>query len=36
MNEPRLEHWLKHGALPSQTVGELLRGQKRAAAPAKA
>jgi small subunit ribosomal protein S16 len=36
VNEPRLEHWLKHGALPSQTVGELLRRQKRAAAPAKA
>ena len=28
----RLAHWLSKGALPSQTVGELLRRQKRAAA----
>jgi small subunit ribosomal protein S16 len=35
----RLEHWIKSGAVPSQTVGELLRRQRRgaaAAAPAKA
>ena len=32
VNEERLQHWLKVGALPSQTVGELLRRQKRAAA----
>ena len=32
VDEQRLEHWLKVGALPSQTVGELLRRQKRAAA----
>ena len=30
----RLAHWLSVGALPSQTVGELLRRQKRAAASA--
>jgi small subunit ribosomal protein S16 len=28
----RLTHWLSVGALPSQTVGELLRRQKRDAA----
>jgi small subunit ribosomal protein S16 len=35
----RLTHWLKNGALPSQTVSELLRRQSKAAAaasPAKA
>jgi small subunit ribosomal protein S16 len=31
INEERLQHWLKVGALPSQTVGELLRRQKNAA-----
>ncbi|HEY5089570.1 MAG TPA: 30S ribosomal protein S16 [Polyangia bacterium] len=34
---PRLQHWLSVGALPSQTVSELLRRQRRnapAAAPA--
>ena len=39
VNEQRLEHWLKNGALPSQTVSELLRRQSKAApaaAPAKA
>ena len=37
VNEDRLSHWLKNGALPSQTVSELLRRQRRAAAaPAKA
>ena len=36
VNEERLDHWLKVGALPSQTVSELLRRQRRAAAPAKA
>jgi small subunit ribosomal protein S16 len=30
----RLKHWLSVGALPSQTVGELIRGLKRAAPPA--
>jgi small subunit ribosomal protein S16 len=29
VDEQRLEHWLKVGALPSQTVGELLRRRKR-------
>ncbi|HVZ71515.1 MAG TPA: 30S ribosomal protein S16 [Polyangia bacterium] len=29
VDEARLEHWLKVGALPSQTVGELLRRRKR-------
>jgi small subunit ribosomal protein S16 len=32
----RVEHWISHGALPSQTVGELLRVLKRAAPPAPA
>ena len=38
IDEQRLAHWLKNGALPSQTVSELLRRQRRgaAAAPAKA
>jgi small subunit ribosomal protein S16 len=36
VDHERLDHWLKNGARPSQTVGELLRRQKRAAAPAKA
>jgi small subunit ribosomal protein S16 len=31
VDEQRLAHWLSVGALPSQTVGELLRRQKRAA-----
>jgi small subunit ribosomal protein S16 len=30
----RLKHWLSVGALPSPTVGQLLRRQARAAAPA--
>lgn len=34
VDEQRLQHWLKNGALPSQTVSELLRRQKKAAAPA--
>ncbi len=34
VDEQRLQHWLKVGALPSQTVSELLRRQKKAAAPA--
>jgi small subunit ribosomal protein S16 len=33
VNEERLAHWLKVGALPSQTVGELLKRQKQAAKP---
>jgi small subunit ribosomal protein S16 len=37
VNEQRLDHWIKNGAVPSQTVGELLRRQRKAAAaPAKA
>ncbi|HVU53379.1 MAG TPA: 30S ribosomal protein S16 [Polyangia bacterium] len=32
VNEERLAHWIKVGALPSQTVGELLRRQRQAAA----
>jgi small subunit ribosomal protein S16 len=31
VDEQRLAHWLSVGALPSQTVGELLRRQKHAA-----
>jgi small subunit ribosomal protein S16 len=34
VDEQRLQHWLSSGALPSQTVGELLRRQRRAAAAA--
>jgi small subunit ribosomal protein S16 len=33
IDEQRLAHWLKNGALPSQTVSELLRRQRKAAAP---
>ncbi|MDB4983607.1 MAG: ribosomal protein [Myxococcales bacterium] len=33
VDETRIAHWLSVGAQPSQTVGELLRRQKRAAAP---
>ena len=39
VDEQRLGYWLKNGALPSQTIGELLRRQRKAAAaaaPAKA
>ena len=37
VNEQRLDHWLKNGAVPSQTVGELLKRRRKAApAPAKA
>ena len=36
VDEQRLQHWLSVGALPSQTVGELLRRQKRAAETTKA
>jgi small subunit ribosomal protein S16 len=32
VDEQRLTHWLSVGALPSQTVGELLRRQKKTAA----
>ena len=32
VNEQRVEHWIKVGALPSPTVGELLRRQRRGAA----
>jgi small subunit ribosomal protein S16 len=34
VDEQRLQHWLKHGALPSQTVSELLKRQRKAAAAA--
>ncbi|HEY2730495.1 MAG TPA: 30S ribosomal protein S16 [Polyangia bacterium] len=36
VDEQRLTHWLSVGAQPSQTVGELLRRQKRASAETKA
>jgi small subunit ribosomal protein S16 len=32
VDQERLDHWIKNGAVPSQTVGELLRRQRRAAA----
>jgi small subunit ribosomal protein S16 len=31
VKQERLDHWIKNGALPSQTVSELLRRQRRAA-----
>jgi small subunit ribosomal protein S16 len=34
VNEERLAHWLKVGALPSQTVSELLRRKARSGATA--
>ena len=33
INPERLQHWLSVGAVPSQTVGELINGLKRAAPP---
>jgi small subunit ribosomal protein S16 len=32
VDDQRIEHWIKNGAVPSPTVGELLRKQRRAAA----
>ena len=32
----RLDHWIKHGALPSETVGSFFAGSARAAAATKA
>ena len=34
VDSDRLQHWLSVGAVPSQTVGELISDLKRAAAPA--
>jgi len=34
VDDERLKHWLSVGAVPSQTVTELLRRQRRAASPA--
>ena len=31
MDSTRVEHWLSMGAVPSQTVGELIRTVKRSA-----
>jgi small subunit ribosomal protein S16 len=36
VDEQRLSHWLSVGAVPSETVGQLLRRQKQAAAAAPA
>lgn len=36
VDQQRLDHWLKMGALPSQTVGELIRAMRKAAPPAEA
>jgi small subunit ribosomal protein S16 len=36
VDEQRLTHWLSVGAVPSETVGQLLRRQKQAAAAAPA
>jgi small subunit ribosomal protein S16 len=29
-DEPRLQHWLSHGAVPSQTVKELIKRSRKA------
>jgi small subunit ribosomal protein S16 len=34
MDSARVEHWLSVGAVPSQTVNELIRTSRRSAAPA--
>jgi small subunit ribosomal protein S16 len=34
VDQERLDHWIKNGALPSQTVGELLKRQRQSAAAA--
>jgi small subunit ribosomal protein S16 len=34
MDPGRIEHWLSVGAVPSQTVGELIRTARRSASPA--
>jgi small subunit ribosomal protein S16 len=31
VNQERLDHWIKNGAVPSQTVGELMKRQRQAA-----
>ena len=31
VKQERLDHWIKNGAVPSQTVSELLRRQRRGA-----
>ena len=36
VNAERLDHWIKVGAVPSETVGQLLRRQRTAAAATKA
>jgi len=36
IDQPRLAYWLSSGALPSQTVGELIRRLRKAAPPAAA
>lgn len=33
IDSARLDHWLKAGALPSQTVNELIRKTRRSGAP---
>ena len=34
VNDQRLDHWIKVGAVPSETVSQLLRRQRRSAAAA--
>ena len=36
VNDQRLDHWIKVGAVPSETVSQLLRRQRTAAAASKA
>jgi small subunit ribosomal protein S16 len=34
MDDTRVQHWISVGAVPSQTVGELIRTARRSATPA--
>lgn len=34
MDDARVDHWISVGAVPSQTVGELIRTARRSAPPA--
>jgi small subunit ribosomal protein S16 len=34
VDQERIDHWMKNGAVPSQTVGELLKRQRQSAAAA--
>ncbi|MBL4689425.1 MAG: 30S ribosomal protein S16 [Nannocystaceae bacterium] len=32
LNMPRIEYWLSHGALPTQTMARIIRSEKKKAA----